>query len=173
MKHSCTEKCTILIFRFIIPVVFKKEVLTYSNGVHILLRPHQTESTHPHSTEALDAGTSPTPDFSYSKPANQPDTPRFYTPATHTPLPCQAQYRPHMNHTMLESPGIPQQPQQNIFSTKPPIARNKTHWNSPKLQHRTKHPSPRTSRPQTHNHPPDSNMSLTIDCNNEISLPII
>jgi hypothetical protein len=32
-----------------------------------------------------------------------------------------------------------------------------------KLQHRTKHPSLRTSRPQTQNHPPDSNISqLTV-----------
>jgi hypothetical protein len=34
--------------------------------------------------------------------ANQPDTPRLYTPATHTPLPCQAQYRPRLNRTTQE-----------------------------------------------------------------------
>jgi hypothetical protein len=128
--------------------------------IHIPQKPSTLEP-HPHRTSTQNSA------------ANQPDTPRFYTPATHMPLPCQAQYRPHMNHTTQESPGIPQQPQQTIFSQNLPSQGTRLHRNSPKLQHCTKHPSPRTSRPQIQNHPPDSNMSLTMDCKNEILLPII
>jgi hypothetical protein len=67
------------------------------------------------STGAVAAWASPAQDAT----AIQPDTPRLYTPAKHTPLHCQEQYRPHMDHTQ-QSPGIQLQPQQTIVSTKIP-----------------------------------------------------
>jgi hypothetical protein len=59
--------CSIGEFQWSLSQRVPSHLLTYSSGVHILLRPHQTESTHPQSTEALNTGTSPIPDFSYSK----------------------------------------------------------------------------------------------------------
>jgi hypothetical protein len=115
-------------------------LLTNSSGVHILLHPHQNEFDTSAFHEALNSGASPTPDFSCSRTkyahffsqiifSPHPHTyltelihPRLSPPgnsdpaqhSTHMPLPCQAQYRPHMNHTQ-ESPGILQQPQLTIF----------------------------------------------------------
>jgi hypothetical protein len=150
-------------------------LLPNSCGVHILLRPHQTESTHPHSTGALNAGASPTPDFSYSKRSSEPARHSTHVHTFHANAPCPDKH--NIGHTWTTPRKSRQEygnnPSKPYFLQNLPSQETRLHRTSPKLQHRTKHTSPRTSRPQTQNHPPDSNMSLTVDCNNEISLLII
>jgi hypothetical protein len=106
--------------------------------------------------------------------ANQPDTPRLHTFAKHTPLPCQAQYRPHMNHTTQEvTRSTATTPANHIFYKT--SHRKKQDFTETRLSYNTaRNIHHRALRgPQIQNHPPFSDMALTIDCNNEISLSII
>jgi hypothetical protein len=148
--------------------------LISSSGVHILLRPHQTESTHPHSTEALNAGTSPTPDF-YSKRNSEPvrHSTLLYTrhaPAPALPSTIPVAHEPHHARATRNTATIPAN---HIFYKT--SHRKKQNFTETRLSYNTArnihHRALRGHKPRI----PLQIVTchLQIDCKNEISLPII